>query len=169
MVTDAAKKHGDAGFDLTAFFAGATRGWGIFEDRFGKLRRRFTVEMHGRWQGGVFVLDERFRYETGEEESRVWRLTPQVHGRFSATSDDCVGTLAGVATPDSVTMRYRFILKLESRPITVDFDDRIYRMGDTIAVNRATMSKWGIKLGEVSLFFESIGKDVPAAMGIAAE
>ena len=27
-------------------------------------------------------------------------------------------------------------------------------MGDTIAVNRATMSKWGVKLGELSLFFQ---------------
>jgi hypothetical protein len=35
----------------------------------------------------------------------------------------------------------------------VDFDDRIYRMGEGRAVNRATMSKWGIKLGELSLFF----------------
>ena len=51
-------------------------------------------------------------------------------------------------------MTYRFRLKLDARAITVDFDDRIYRMSDGIAVNRATMSKWGVKLGEVSLFFQ---------------
>jgi len=38
----------------------------------------------------------------------------------------------------------------------VAFDDRLYRVGDRIAVNRATMSKWGVKLGELSLFFQRV-------------
>jgi hypothetical protein len=53
-------------------------------------------------------------------------------------------------------MSYRFRLKLASREIVVTFDDRLHRIGEMGAVNRATMSKWGIKLGELSLFFQRL-------------
>jgi Protein of unknown function (DUF3833) len=141
-------------FELTSFLDGHTRAWGVFEDRFGRLRRRFTVEMHGRWQGEVFMLDEGFVYDTGESETRTWAVTPLGAGRFRATCADCIGSANGESDADSVRMTYRFRLKLKDREIAVDFDDRLYRMGDTIAVNRATMSKWGIKIGELSLFFQ---------------
>ena len=141
-------------FELTSFLNGRTRAWGVFEDRFGRLRRRFTVDMHGRWHGQVFILDERFVYDTGELETRTWQLTPLDNGRFRATSADCIGSAYGESNADSVRMSYRFRLKLKNREINVAFDDRIYRMGDTTAVNRATIRKWGIKLGELSLFFQ---------------
>ena len=143
-------------FELTSFLDGRTRAWGVFEDRFGRLRRRFTVEMHGRWQDQVFMLDERFVYDTGESETRTWAVTPLGAGRFRATCADCIGSADGQSDADSVRMSYRFRLKLKGREVVVAFDDRLYRMGDTTAVNRATMSKWGIKLGELSLFFQRV-------------
>lgn len=141
-------------FELTSFLEGRTRAWGVFEDRFGRLRRRFTVDMHGRWHDNSFVLDERFVYDTGETETRIWLVTPSGAGRFRATCADCIGSAWGESDADSVRMSYRFRLKLRAREIVVAFDDRLYRMSDTSAVNRATMSKWGIKLGELSLFFQ---------------
>ncbi len=143
-------------FELTSFLDGHTRAWGVFEDRFGRLRRRFTVEMHGRWHDQVFTLDERFVYDTGESETRTWVVTQLGAGRFRAKCADCIGSANGQSDADSVRMSYRFRLKLNGREMVVAFDDRLYRMGDTIAVNRATMSKWGIKLGELSLFFQRV-------------
>jgi Protein of unknown function (DUF3833) len=141
-------------FELTHFLEGQTTAWGVFEDRFRKLRRRFTVEMNGHWQDRVFLLEERFIYDTGEVETRTWRIVPSSGGRFSATCSDCVGEARGHCTNDSVHMSYRFRLMLDKRSMVVDFDDRMYRMTDGTAVNRATMSKWGVKLGELSLFFQ---------------
>lgn len=140
-------------FELTTFLEGRTSAWGVFEDRFGRLRRRFDVEMLGRWEDGIFVLEESFVYDTGEREERTWRVSPVGDGRFTATCPDCIGSASGECDDQAIRMRYRFRLKLESREIAVDFDDRIYRMGRTIAVNRATMRKWGVKIGELSLFF----------------
>ena len=150
----AAKSADSQMFELTHFFEGQTTAWGIFEDRFRKLRRRFTVEMNGRWENTIFQLDERFVYDTGEIETRTWRIVPGAGGQFSATCSDCIGAAHGICTSDTIRMSYRFRLTLDKRSINVDFDDRIYRMTDNTAVNRATMSKWGIKLGELSLFFE---------------
>lgn len=143
-------------FELTSFFHGSTRAWGVFEDRFGRLKRRFTVDMQGRWEGPVFVLDERFVYDTGDIENRTWHVTPLGAARFRATCADCVGAAYGECDADSIRMSYRFRLKLQDRQIVVAFDDRLYRMADATAVNRTTMSKWGIKLGELSLFFQRL-------------
>lgn len=154
MATDLSPDPPMRRFELTSYLEGHTRAWGIFEDRFGRLRRRFDVEMDGRWVDGTFVLDERFVYDTGEEEMRRWHIVPGSDGRFTATCADCPGEASGECSVDSVRMSYRFRLKLADRSFVVDFDDRIYRMGDRIAINRSTMRKWGVKLGELSLFFE---------------
>ncbi len=147
-------------FELTSFLEGRTFAWGIFEDRFGRVRRRFTVEMVGRWQDRVFYLDERFTYDDGRRETRVWRVEPSDQGRFTATCADCVGIAQGESSADTIRMAYTFRLKLDGRKIDVSFDDRIYRVGEHVAVNRAIMRKWGVRLGEVSLFFrrEEVGE-----------
>lgn len=155
MAQDMAQSGSGRLFELTSFLEGRSSAWGVFEDRFGKVRRRFSVELVGRWLDGVFRLEESFTYEDQTRETRVWLVVPRENGRFSATSDDCVGEAHGICDADQISMSYRFRLKLEARELHVDFEDRFYLIGDGIAVNRATMRKWGVKLGEVSLFFET--------------
>lgn len=150
----------DAPFAITTFLEGRTFAWGVFEDRFGKLRRRFEVEMNGRWSGDVFELHEEFRYDTGDVEQRIWLITPGDDGRFTGTTEDCVGVAEGRCDGESIRMNYRFRLRVDQRMFTVDFDDRIYRLESGLAINRATMRKWGVKLGELSLFF--MKRDEPA-------
>ncbi|HRD76926.1 MAG TPA: DUF3833 family protein [Hyphomicrobiaceae bacterium] len=143
-------------FDLTSFLHGRTRAWGVFEDRFGNVRRRLTVDMLGRWEGGEFVLEEQFVYDGVSSEQRTWRVVPEANGRFRAACSDCVGEAIGQCAQDSVRMSYRFRLKLDARDLVVTLDDRLYQIGPDHAINRARMSKWGVKLGELSLLFERI-------------
>lgn len=165
MATDMTPVRPGSLFELTTFLEGRSHAWGVFEDRFGKPRRRFSVELVGRWQDNEFLLEESFTYDDGASETRVWHVSPKGNGRFTATCADCVGTAYGECDADTIRMSYRFRLKLDAREINVDFDDRIYRIGDGLAVNRATMSKWGVKLGEVSLFFRREGMtDQPPSM-----
>ncbi len=44
-------------------------------------------------------------------------------------------------------------LEIGGRNIKVRFDDRMYRLDGDVVVNRAVVSKWGFRLGEVTLFF----------------
>ena len=153
---DSVKRGHMPGRDTGVDLAGHTRARGLFEDRFGRLRRRFEVEMHGAWKGGLFVLDESLRYDDGTLETRTWMVTPTAGGRFTATCPDCLGLAHGTCSEGMVRTLYRFRLQLQSRVVIVDFDDRLYRIDDDFAVNRATMRKWGIRLGELTLFFERV-------------
>lgn len=142
------------GFDLTRFLNGRTRAWGIVEDRFGRVRRKFQLEMDGKWNAGIFELHERFVFDDGAEETRVWQVEPTGSaGQFKARCKDCVGEALGSTSLDTAEMRYRFRLKINGRDITVDFADRIFSMDDGIALNRATMRKWGVRVGEISAVF----------------
>ena len=61
-------------FVLEEYFVGDVRASGIFEDRFGVVRRQFTVEINGTWDGRNLVLDEHFQYSDGEQDRRVWTI-----------------------------------------------------------------------------------------------
>jgi hypothetical protein len=148
-------------FDLTSFLNGRTRAWGLVEDRFGRVRRSFSAELIGHWKGDVFVLDETFEFDDGEIDKRVWHVVPGSDGRFTATCSDCAGPAEGSATRDMVRMSYRFRLRLGGRTVLVDFDDRIHLVDDGLALNRATMSKWGVKVGELFVVFSREGAAEP--------
>jgi hypothetical protein len=49
--------------------------------------------------------------------------------------------------------RYTLALKVDGRTWNVDFDDWMYLIDDRVMLNRATMSKFGVRLGEVLLSF----------------
>ena len=51
---------------LEEFFAGNSVAFGIFEDRFGNLRRQFRVNLSGKLDGKRLVLEEEFLYDDGE-------------------------------------------------------------------------------------------------------
>jgi len=156
-------------FDLTKFLLGRTRAWGVVEDRFGRVRRKFQVEMEGAWAGDVFEINERFLFDDGVEETRVWRVKPSsASGQFTATCKDCVGEATGFSTVDRTEMRYRFRLQISGRSITVDFSDRIFLMDEGVAINRATMRKWGVRVGELSAVFVREGAGALRSRPLAA-
>ena len=69
-------------FVLEDYFQGKTRAWGLFEDRFGTVRRQFVVDIKGTWDGKTLTLNEDFVYNDGEKENRVWKIRKQADGRY---------------------------------------------------------------------------------------
>ena len=59
---------------LEEFFDGRSYAYGIFEDRFGNLKRQFRVQIDGRTNAGRLTLDEQFIYDDGEAARRVWTI-----------------------------------------------------------------------------------------------
>ncbi len=139
--------------DLRTYFDGIVDAWGIFTDRSGKVVKRFTVVMQCSWQGKEGVLDEAFTYSDGTTQRRVWRVTQEADGRYTGRADDVVGTALGQARGNALRWRYTLALPVDGRTWHVDFDDWMFLMNERVMINRATMSKWGITLGEVTLSF----------------
>ncbi len=139
--------------DLRQYFNGTLDAWGIFTDRSGKVVRRFTVVMQCSWQGDDGVLDEDFSYSDGTKERRIWRLKKLADGRYTGTAGDVVGEARGQERGNAFNWQYTMALPVNGRVIEVQFDDWMYLMNERVMLNKAVMSKFGIKLGEVTLSF----------------
>ena len=139
--------------DLKTYFNGEFVAHGVFTDRSGKVARRFVVQMTGTWQGKEGVLDERFTYSDGATERRVWKLTDEGGGRWSGRADDVLGVATGVAAGNALNWRYTLKLPVDGKVYEVEFDDWMYLMDERVMLNKAVMSKFGIRLGEVTLSF----------------
>jgi len=141
--------------DLFSFFDGRTRAWGIFEDRFGRLRREFTVDIVGRRDGeDGFVLEEDFVYADGETQRRVWRLRRTGPDSYEGRAEDVIGVARGRVAGNAFNWRYVLALKVGPSTWNVHFDDWMFLQRDGVMINRARVSKWGIEIGEVTLSFQ---------------
>ena len=139
--------------DLKTYFNGEFVAHGLFTDRSGKVVRRFVVQMTGSWQGKNGTLDERFTYSDGTTERRVWRLTDEGNGRWTGRADDVLGVAEGQSAGNALNWRYTLKLPVDGKVYEVQFDDWMYLMDDRVMLNKAVMSKFGIRLGEVTLSF----------------
>jgi hypothetical protein len=139
--------------DLFEYFAGSTMAWGLFEDRFGKVRRQFKADIQGNVKGDVLELEEDFRFADGEVDERTWRIRRTGDNTYSGTAADVVGEAVGATAGNAVNWRYTMDLKLGDGTMRVKFDDWMFLQADGVLINRARVSKLGLEIGTVTLFF----------------
>lgn len=147
------KRNETAHFDLLSWFEGESLAEGVFEDRKGRVKRRFHVEMIGRPTPEGLILEERFFFDDGERQERTWHLTRGDGLTFSGTCHDAVSRAAGHFAPGAAYLTSELRLAVGSRRIAMRFDDVFYDAGKGMMLNRSTVSKWGIRLGQVLILF----------------
>ena len=85
--------------DLFEFFAGETIAYGIFEDRFGNLKRQFRVNINGKIDNQILTLDEDFLYDDGEQAKRIWKIEKKIDNNqkiiYEGQADDVEGKASG--------------------------------------------------------------------------
>ena len=141
--------------DLKEYFNGKVDAWGMIQDRSGKVTKRMFVEMTCTWTGDVGTLDERFTYADGTKETRVWTIRKE-GDRYTGTAADVVGEAKGVASGN--TLRWNYVLDAkrdDGGTIHLDMDDWMWLLDDKTLANRTTFSKFGIRFGEVTIFFRN--------------
>ncbi|KKX69696.1 DUF3833 domain-containing protein [Pseudomonas putida] len=147
--------------DLVAFFSRPVQAWGLFQNRSGEVVKRFDVQIESRVEGQQLILDERFLYSDGTRQRRVWTLQPAGDGRWRGRADDVVGEASGEIAGNALRWRYRLDLPVDGRHWEVDLDDWMYLMDEDTMINRSSMSKLGVELGQVILFFRREPKALP--------
>jgi hypothetical protein len=138
--------------ELQNYFNGKVDAWGVFTDRSGKVVKRFTVVLDCQWKGDTGVLDEDFTYSDGSKQKRVWTIKKQ-GDKYIGTAADVVGEATGVASGNALLWYYTMALPVDGTVYNVQFNDWMYLMDDEVMLNKAEMSKFGVKLGEVTLSF----------------
>ncbi|MGD8430250.1 MAG: DUF3833 domain-containing protein [Ectothiorhodospiraceae bacterium] len=144
-------------FKLEEYFSGPVRAWGMFQDRSGDVKRRFTVDINGRMDGDVFVLEEDFQYLDGETDQRVWRIKRLDEHHYEGRAADVVGVAKGTVYGSALNWQYTLALETDDDTWHLQFDDWMYRMPDGVLINRAEVTKFGFRVGEVTIFFRKGG------------
>lgn len=140
--------------NLEEFFEGRTVAYGQFQDRFGTVQRRFEVEIEGTWDGRTLRLVEDFIYDDGETEQRIWTLQKTGENSWTGTAPGVLGTAEGEERGDAFNWKYRIDLPVRKGTMRVDFDDWMWLMSDDRLLNRAYVSRYGVRLGEAIIYFE---------------
>ena len=136
-------------FDPRRDLSGPMACEGVIYGPTGRVAARFVARMEGRWQGNTGVLSEHFRYDTGVEQDREWRLTIGRDGRIKAEADDLVGAGSGQSAGPALRLLYRLRLPATAGGHVVDVTDWLYLMENGTIMNRSRFSKWGITVGEL--------------------
>jgi len=139
---------------LFDYFKGKTTAWGIFEDRFGNIRRQFQVNIKGTIEDEVLTLDEQFLYDDGERDQRIWKIRKTGHKTFEGTAEDVIGTAKGEIQGNALHWQYFLNLKVGNSSYKVHFDDWMFLQPGGVLINKARLSKFGIEIGNVILFFK---------------
>ena len=138
-------------FTPEAFFNGTLTAHGIVKDFSGTAIRHFQADITGCWRDGVGTLDEDFTFDDGEQQTRIWTLTPNGDQTFIGTAGDVVGEGLARWEGNAMFLDYTLRIELENGPIDVRIDDRMYRVSDNIVINESKMRKFGIGVGDILL------------------
>ncbi len=139
--------------DLKNYFNGTLIGHGMFQDRSGQVQRRFVVTIKASWNGDVGTLDEDFVWSDGKKEKRIWTLRKKSPNQYVGTASDVVGEALGMVEGNALNWQYTLRLPYKNDSIEVQFDDWMFLIDDRVMLNRAVMSKFGFRLGEVFISF----------------
>ena len=96
----------DRDLNLEEFFNGHLTAYGQFQDVFGEVRRRFTVEIEGTWDGEHLRLVEDFVYDDGSTEQRIWTLRQTGPDTWVGTAPGVIGQATGQESGDTFNWQY---------------------------------------------------------------
>jgi len=141
------------------YFNGSMTAYGMVKDRDGKIIRRFTGKLIGSWYAnGVGTLDEKFVYDDGKRQTRVWKLKQTGKKTFIGTAGDIVGNASMVANGNTVMIDYTMRVPYKNSTIDIDVRDWLHLQENGVILNHSKMKKYGFVVGELVI---TIIKDSP--------
>lgn len=139
---------------LEEYFNGPIKAWGIVQDRSGNIKRRFSIDMTGAWDGDTGTLTENFNYYDGEKQKRVWTITKTADQKYEGTASDIIGKAHGEVNGNAVQWAYQMNIDVGDNTFKITFDDWMFQMEDGVMINRSYLKKFGFKVAELTLFMK---------------
>jgi len=136
------------------YLSGNVEAWGILQNRSGAVTRQFSANLTGKWDGKQLILDEKFNWSDGEIQTRKWKINKIDEHNYEGTADDVVGVAKGFSYGPAFKFEYVLLVPVKGKTIKITFDDWIFKQDEKVAINRATMTKFGIKVAELTVFFK---------------
>lgn len=142
-------------FTLESFFVGQTVGRGAFVSSIAGVNRPLTVKTRGTLKGNTLTLVEDFFYDDGERDRKTWRFTRVAPGVYEGRREDVLGVADVRQVGDTVQLNYSADIpnKKDGSVTRLTFADTIALVAPDKALNRATVSKFGIGIGIVDITF----------------
>ena len=138
---------------IEEYFLGNVKAWGIFQGRSGMVKRQFTATMNGSFEGKNFILNEDFNWSDGEKQNRKWTIKKTGDNNYEGSASDVVGVAKGTSYGSAFKFEYNLLIPFKDKKIKVRFDDWIFKQDEQVAINRAIVTKFGFKVGELTVFF----------------
>lgn len=144
---------------LEAFFNGPLTAYGMVQDRTGRVTQRFTVDIEGNWErneDGLLqgTLHEVFMWDDGREQTRTWILTKVSDRQYEGRAEDVKGVAVGDIAGNALHWVYQLNVPWRDSTLAITLDDWMYLLDEQRLVNKTDMSKWGIHLGEITIYME---------------
>lgn len=141
-------------FVLEDYFVGHTVACGKFSAING-VKRTFKVDLTGQWDGKTLKLIERFEYDDGVEDTKIWYFTKTAPGRYTGRRSDILGETKIRIRRNKAQFSYKLFLDAGKRENLVRFRDKMVLLHDGTVRNTATVFKYGIPVGRVVVNFAS--------------
>ena len=138
---------------IEEYFQGNVKAWGMLQGRSGEVKRQFVADMKGEFDGENLILNETFIWNDGEKQERRWVIKKVGDNRYEGTAPDVIGVAKGVSFGSAFKFEYKLKVPYKNKEIGIRFDDWIFQQDEKTAINKATLSKFGFKVGELTVFF----------------
>lgn len=138
-------------FSAEGFFSGALTAHGVVKNYRGYASRSFVAEITACWRDGVGTLDERFVFDDGETQTRIWTLSRNSDGSYAANAGDVRGVGRAEVAGNAMFLDYVLTIELDDGAIDVSVDDRMYLVSDNVLINESSLSKFGLPVGGILL------------------
>lgn len=138
---------------LETFFNGQCQAWGIFETRGGRLKNQFKVLTNGTWNGEELKLREKVYYAAGSRDERIWNIIKIGPNTYEGFTEGLQTKAIGTAMGPHFRWKYKLSWKYKGRSWLTNFDDQMWLQDKDTLINRAIVSKYGLKVGQAWLFF----------------
>jgi len=140
--------------NLQSFLNGRISGYGIVEDYKANVTKRFSFSGVGFWDGDKGSFDEKIIYSDGNEESRTWTIAKLNESSYEATTPDVIGKAIISLAGNAMNWKYTMNIRVNDSVYKINFDDWMYLMPDGQLINRNYFKKFGINVGQLTLFMK---------------